>query len=115
MSSSLLEMNSTRLSTLLNVTSVTDSSIEVHYYGSTHPDLSRATFRPDWHKPNNDVIHLSTTAPIDTIRYAGVIELDSIRNLLVARNLEMLSSRKLRKKSQNKLFHIYDELFIFDR
>ena len=100
---------------IAKVTSVTESSIEVHYYGSTHPDLSRATFRPAWHKPNSDVIHLSTTQPRDTIRYAGVIELDSIRNLLVARNLEMLSSRKLRKKSQNKLFHIYDELFIFDR
>ena len=100
---------------IAKVTSVTESSIEVHYYGSTHPDLSRATFRPAWHKPNSDVIHLSTTQPTDTIRYAGVIELDSIRNLLVARNLEMLSSRKLRKKSQNKLFHIYDELFIFDR
>ena len=100
---------------IAKVTDVTESNIEVHYYGSTQPDLSRAIFRPAWHLPDSDTFLLANTAPANTVRYSEVIQLGNIRNLLVARNLEMLSSRKLRRKSQKLMFHIYDELFIFDR
>jgi hypothetical protein len=58
---------------------------------------------------------LSTNAPRGTIEYSGAIEFDSLRNLLVARNLELTSGKRLRKKSQKLLHHIQDELFIFSR
>jgi hypothetical protein len=100
---------------IAKVTDVTDVGICVHYYGCTNPDISRAIFRPAWHLPNSDVIILANSVPDGAVKYSGVIQFESLRNLLVARNLEMISSRRLRKKSQKLLFHIYDELFIFNR
>jgi hypothetical protein len=100
---------------LAKVTDVTDVGVNVHYFGCTNPDISKATFRPAWHLPLQDQMILSTNAPRGTIEYSGAIEFDSLRNLLVARNLELTSGKRLRKKSQKLLHHIQDELFIFSR
>jgi hypothetical protein len=100
---------------LAKVTDVTDDSITVHYFGCTNPDISKAVFRPAWHLPDTDTMTLKTLAPKDMVAYTGTIRLDSLRELLVARNLELTSKLKLRRKSQKLLHHIHDELFIFNR
>ena len=98
------------------VTEVTDEDITVHYYGSTTRDIERAKFRPCWHKDDSNEISLTIhAAPLNMTKYTGVIALDSIEDLLVARKLGMLSSRKLRRRSQQLLFHHREELFVFDK
>ena len=100
---------------LAKATDVTDIGVNVHYFGCTNPDISKATFRPAWHLPHSDQMILSTNVPRGTIEYTGAIEFDSLRNVLFARNLELTSGKRLRKKSQKLLHHIQDELFIFSR
>ena len=94
---------------------MTDVDISLHYYGSTTRDIKKAKFRPCWHKDDSNEISLTIhAAPLNMTKYTGIIQLDSVENLLVARRLEMLSCRKLRRKSQQLLYHILDELFVFD-
>jgi hypothetical protein len=96
------------------VTEVTDVDISLHYYGSTTRDIRIAKFRPCWHVDNSNEIFLTKhAAPPNMTKYTGIIQFDSVENLLVARRLEMLSCRKLRRKSQQLLYHILDELFFF--
>ena len=97
------------------VTDVTATQISVHYYGSRTQDIRIAKFRPCYHFKDSDAIFLTHKPATQLIKYSGVIQLDSIGDLLVPRRLEMLSCRKLRRKSQQLLHHILDELFVFHR
>jgi len=99
---------------LASVIQIAASNITVHYFGCTQRDIQRATFRPAYHLANSDSIILSATRPADSHQYTGIIEFDSLRDLLVARNLQFTNARKLRKKSQRILAPTHDELFVFD-
>ena len=78
--------------------------------------IDRAVFKPCWHLPGSNDIELASNPPSDAhLRYSGQMAFDSLRNLLVARNLEFTTSRKLRKKSQRLIAPLHDELFIFDK
>jgi transposase InsO family protein len=99
---------------LANVVNVTDFEISVHYFDCTNRNISKAIFRPVWHLPDSEIMILSTSQPNGTIPYTGIIQLDSLRNLIVARDLEFTKKRQLRRKSQQVLFPVHDELFIFD-
>ena len=106
---------------LAKITTIANKSITVQYYGCTQRDFTRAVFRPGWHLPNvynnetQDAITLSVTQPAGTVPYTGVLKLDSLRQLLVARNLEFTASLRLRRKSQRLLAPMHDELFVFDK
>ena len=99
---------------LASVIQIAASNITVHYFGCTQRDIQRATFRPAYHLANSDSIILSATRPADSHQYTGIIEFDSLRELLVARNLQFTNAKKLRKKSQKILAPTHDELFVFD-
>ena len=95
------------------VTAIAADHITVHYHGCTSADLARAIFRPGWHLPNDNVIQLSDLAPPNLIPYTGVLQFNALRDLLVARNLELTQSNRLRRKSQRALNDSPAELFIF--
>ena len=99
---------------LARITTISAQSITVQYYGCRNRDLNRAVFRPAWHLPNDNTIALSVTQPTGTVPYTGVLEFDSLRQLLVARNLEFTAASRLRRKSQRLLAPTHDELFVFD-
>ena len=99
---------------LASVLAISAISIQVHYLGCTQADISRSVFRFCWHTILSNIIVLSDQQPARHVHYTGSINNDSLRNLLVARNLELTATRKLRKKSQRAIANVHDELFIFD-
>ena len=72
-------------------------------------------FRPAWHLPGSNDIRLANNQPPNHVPYAGTLTLDSLRELLVARNLEYTAASRLRKKSQQVIAPKHDELFVFDK
>ena len=98
---------------IAKVKTVTDTTISVHYYGSTNPDVSKAKFLPCWHLPNNDVMRRQILPPPNHIPYSGELEIASLDVLLVARGLLMTASNRLRAKSHRLITPMLDELFLF--
>jgi hypothetical protein len=99
---------------IAKATSINATGISAHYHGCTHRNIARAVFKPCWHAPNSNAISLALLAPANEIPCTGELQFDSLRNLLVARNLEFTNARKLRKKSERQIAPLHDELFIFD-
>jgi hypothetical protein len=87
--------------------------IIVQYYGCRDDDLKRAKFYPGWHLPSLDFIELSPTKPTGYIRYTGVLDLNAMDTLLVARNLGLTQLSLLNSKSRRLLMPVRDELFIY--
>jgi hypothetical protein len=99
---------------LAKVTTVKPKFIIVHYYGTRSGNLHLATFSPGWHLTHSAHITLSDLQPTRHLRYSGVLQLDSLSTLLVARNLSMTSASRLTSKSRRVLTPVRDELFIFE-
>ncbi len=97
---------------LARVTTVTLAAIIVHYYGCRSDGLRKAKFLPGWHLPTHDHILLSPNKPQHYIRYTGVLDLNAIDSLLVARELGLTSVLVLNSKSRRLLMPVRDELFI---
>ncbi len=89
-------------------------TITVHYYGCKTSDLRKAKFLPSWHYEGEDIIRLSASQPAGNVRYAGVIALDSLPFLLVARKLQLTSSALLTAKARCLLMPLRDELFTYE-
>jgi hypothetical protein len=101
---------------IAKIAAALDLGINVHYFGCIHVMIDRAVFKPCWHLPGSNDIELASDPPSNAhLRHSGQMAFDSLRNLLVARNLEFTTSRKLRKKSQRLIAPLHDELFIFDK
>ena len=98
---------------LARVTTVTASEIIVHYYGTRSANLQLASFYPGWHLSTMNIIRLALDQPEHFIRYSGVLELNAMNNLLVARDLALTSTHRLTSKSRRLLMPVRDELFIF--
>jgi hypothetical protein len=99
---------------LAKVTTATPTVIIVHYYGCRSANLARAKFLPGWHLPTQDRISLSPNKPTDHIRYTGVLEVNAIDTLLVARDLGLTQLSTLNSKSRRMLMPVRDELFIYE-
>jgi hypothetical protein len=95
------------------VTAIAADHISAKCCGCTTTDLSRATFRPGWHLPNDNAILLANHAPPNLVACAGTLQFNALRDLLVARNLKFTQSNRLRKKSQRALNDSPAGLFIF--
>jgi len=100
---------------IATVKTIRTKSIKVQCLGCTQTDLERAVFRPCWHLPNSNYIKLAIAPPNNHIACTGTLELDSLRNLLVGRNMLFTKAMRLRKKSQRIIDPMHDELFIFER
>ena len=100
---------------IARTTAINASFISVHYYGCTTRDLRRAVFRPCWHHPGSNEISLAAAALPNQIPYTGRLDLDALRELLVARNLGFTQAAKLRRKSQRAIVDNALDLFIFDK
>ena len=74
----------------------------------------KAKFLPSWHYEGEDIIRLSASQPAGNVRYAGVIALDSLPFLLVARKLQLTSSALLTAKARCLLMPLRDELFTYE-
>jgi hypothetical protein len=98
---------------IAKVKTVTDTTISVHYYGSTNPDVSKAKFLPCWHLPNNDLMRRQLLQPPNHLPYSGDLEIASLDVLLVARGLLMTASNRLRAKSHRLITPMLDDLFLF--
>jgi hypothetical protein len=100
---------------LAKVTRVLDQKIIVHYYGcrNDNDDLKKAKFLPGWHFPKLDYIHLLPNKPPRCIRYSGVLDLNAMDTLLVARDLGLTAVSTLNSKSRRLLMPVRDELFIY--
>jgi hypothetical protein len=96
------------------VTVVQFKTISVHYYGSNIADLRKAKFLPSWHFEGEDMIQLGAIQPPGNVRYAGVIELDSLPFLLVARKLQLTANALLTAKARRLLNPVRDELFTYE-
>jgi hypothetical protein len=68
-------------------------------------------FRPVGTLTHSAHITLSDLQPTRHLRYSGVLQLDSLSTLLVARNLTMTSASRLTSKSRRLLTPVRDELF----
>jgi hypothetical protein len=99
---------------LAKVTTVKPKFIIVHYYGTRSANLHLATFSVGWHLSHSDHITLSDSQPPRHLRYSGVLQLDSLSTLLVARHLTLTSASRLTSKSRRLLTPVRDELFIFE-
>jgi hypothetical protein len=99
---------------LAKITTVGETFLIVHYFGTRSDDLVKAKFYPTWHLRTQDYITLSQTEPDHHIEYSGVIELDSINDLLVARQLKLTAASTLTSKSRRQLMPVRDELFIYE-
>ena len=100
---------------IATVKTINTKSIKVQYLGCTQVDLERAVFRPCWHLPNSNIIKLAVTQPNNHLACTGTLYLESLRNLLVGRNMEFTLGMRLRRKSQRIIAPMHDELFIFQR
>jgi hypothetical protein len=98
---------------IARTTAINAANISVHYYGCKTPILDRAVFRPGWHAPGSNLITLAATCPPGNVPCTGNLQLDSLRELLVARNLEFTKGSRLRKKSQRAITPTLADLFIF--
>jgi hypothetical protein len=95
------------------VITVGETSFVVHYYGTKSNELTKAKFYPCWHKESQDHIILSALQPRGQIKYSGVIQLESVSHLLVARNLNLTVMSILTSKSHRQLMPMRDELFLY--
>jgi hypothetical protein len=106
---------------LATVLEVSQTSIRVHYYGTTGIVLADAVFKPCWHAPDSSEIVLSWDCPSSPddkhptyfIDYHGEIDLQDINTVLVARQLAFTKLGKLRFRSLRSLAAVHDQLFRF--
>jgi hypothetical protein len=73
-----------------------------------------ATFYPGWHLSTQGHIQLSLTEPKHHIEYSGMIDINAMNSLLVARKLTLTSVYRLSSKSRRLIMPVRDELFIFE-
>ncbi len=99
---------------LAEITTVGSTFIIVHYFGTRSADLTKAKFYPSWHLRTQQHIALSATEPDHHIKYTGLIEMDSINELIVARRLHLTAASTLTSKSRRQLMPVRDELFIYE-
>jgi hypothetical protein len=99
---------------LAAITTVGETFIIVHYFGTRSQDLTKAKFYPSWHLRTQQRITLSATEPDYHIKYTGLIEMDSINELIVARRLHLTAASTLTSKSRRQLMPVRDELFIYE-
>jgi hypothetical protein len=97
------------------VISVSKSILKVVYYGCTNPDISRAKFRQAWHLPKSDEMTLQETKPTPAHQaYAGNLQLNALKELLVARHIKLTKTNMLDFRAKQALAALQDELFVFD-
>ena len=89
------------------------TTITVHYFGCTTQDIKRAKFLPGWHVPNSNNVVLAALCPDRHVPCSGILEIDSLDQLLVARGLLLTQSSLLRVISQRLLAPQWNQLFIF--
>ena len=105
---------------LAKVTSISANSVHVHYHGSHNADLARAVFYPCWHPPDSNYVILAggpslyPPIPAGHVPYTGELQFNSLRDLLMARNLEFTAAHRLRRKSQRALAAVSDDIFLFE-
>ena len=93
---------------------IAPTTITVHYYGCITQDIKRAKFKPGWHLPNVHDITLAAACPDQNTPYTGILEIDSLDQLLVARGILLTASSRLRVVSQRLLALQWHQLFIFE-
>jgi hypothetical protein len=103
------------------VMDVRPATINVHYYGTTGIVLATAIFMPCWHEVLGTDIILNWDIPdyenhgmINFMNYSGEVDLDSIPDVLVARNIEFTKLERLRFRSLRALTPVHDQLFRFE-
>jgi hypothetical protein len=101
---------------LAKVETVARTCIIVQYFGtrSRSHDLAKAKFYPIWHRPHGEHITLALAKLHGEIRYTGVVDIDAVPTLLVARQLTFTSTHTVSSKSRRELMPIRDELFIYE-
>jgi hypothetical protein len=107
---------------LAKVTSLSDTTITVHYYGCTGMRLETAIFKPCWHRVDDVEIALNWECAggvehgrPTVVPYAGTLDLSDISTVLVARHLNFTTTGKLRFKSVRALVPFQDQLFRFTK
>jgi hypothetical protein len=103
------------------VQDVNSESIRVHYYGCVEIALASAVFKLCWHTATGDQMTLSFEVPEDPsehelfVDYSGIVDLEDIHTVLVARKLELTKASKLRFRSLRALAPFHDQLFRFEK
>jgi hypothetical protein len=98
---------------------LTETTITVQYFGTTHIVLADAIFKPCWHEVegDNDIL-LSWKIPVFEnhvlfVEYSGTIDLKDIHTVLIARELQFTKAGRLRQRSLRALAPFHDQLFRF--
>jgi hypothetical protein len=97
---------------LAKVMRVDEATATIHYYGTTNPDLARATFRPVWTRASDDTIALRPTRPQGYSPWLGVLDVDDLHEAIIASNLGLTSGLRLKKDSVKPLFHLRERLLV---
>jgi transposase InsO family protein len=104
------------------VMDVRTATVILHYYGTTGIVLATAIFLPCWHKVTGTDILLNWDCPefdnhgmLNFTPYSGEVDLESIPDVLVARNLQFTKHGKLRFRSLRALTPVHDQIFRFER
>jgi hypothetical protein len=97
---------------LATVLSLTETTLSVHYLGTTEPRLTRARFLPIWTQAD-DTITLQVSRPSrHHAPWTGDIDTADVPDLLVASRIYLTATHKLRARSRKDLHHVQDELFV---
>jgi hypothetical protein len=97
---------------LAKVMRVDEATATIHYFGTTNPDLVRATFRPVWTRASDNSVALRPTRPQGYSPWLGELDIDDLHEAIIASNLSLTSGLRLKKDSVKLLFHLRERLLV---
>ena len=99
---------------LAKVMRVDEATATIRYYGTTNPDLARATFRPVWTRASDsdNSVALRPTRPQGCFPWLGVLDVGDLHEAIIASNLGLTSGLRLKRDSVKPLFHLRERLVV---
>tara|TARA_B110000971_G_scaffold133516_1_gene136627 strand:+ start:212 stop:679 length:468 start_codon:yes stop_codon:yes gene_type:complete len=98
---------------IAKITEVTDTTIQVQYFGTTNPDFQTTTFRPMWTQTTDARHSIAKRRPSTHHQpYTGEIDIEDLPELLLSNSIQLTTTGALRKKSAQALYHLRDQLLV---
>ena len=97
---------------LATVLTLTETTLSVHYLGTTDPRLSHARFLHLWTQADNSITMKASRPSRHHAPWTGDVATEDLPDLLVASSIHLNAANKLRAQSIKVLHHIRDELYV---
>jgi hypothetical protein len=99
---------------LATVLTITETTLSVHYLGTTNPRLSHARSLHLWTQADNSITMKASRPSRHHAPWTGDISTEDLPDLLVASNIHLNATNKLRSRALKDLHHIQDELYVHE-